>query len=226
MGARHPAEVFAGTAGCRAVVHGGTDGDGRGRSCPRRVPAGCRGDWVSSLWRRAGRVGSCPCPADRWAGRSGSAAARPLPGVRGDARVVAGDRVGAQSVCGGTDLDGVDGPCRWVGASPDRRGDSGAGGHGAGLAAPCGRPAGGDPGVVCDGSGEGRGGRGDPGRGGVRVAGCAGRGRAGHYCDPIPVRCGRVGRRGDAGCGGCGGQWRAAAGTGLASGWRCNTSRP
>jgi hypothetical protein len=30
MGARHPAEVLAGLAGCRAVVLGGTGGDGRG----------------------------------------------------------------------------------------------------------------------------------------------------------------------------------------------------
>src|ERR1700739_3072379 len=44
MGARHPAEVLAGLAGCRAVVLGGTDGHGRGRSCPRRVPAGDRWD--------------------------------------------------------------------------------------------------------------------------------------------------------------------------------------
>jgi hypothetical protein len=80
MGARNPAEVFAGTAGGRAVVLGGTDGDGRGRSCPRRVPAGCRGDRMPVPRRGAGRMGSWQSPQDRWAGRSGSAAASPLPG--------------------------------------------------------------------------------------------------------------------------------------------------
>src|SRR6478735_7906047 len=104
MGARHPAEVCAGTAGCRAVVLGGTGGDGRGRSCPRRVPVGCWGDWGPWLRRRAGWVGSCPCPEDRWAGRPGSAAASPLPSVRGDGCVVAGDRIAAHSVCDGIDL--------------------------------------------------------------------------------------------------------------------------
>src|SRR6476469_5285167 len=81
MGARHPAEVFGGTAGCRAVVLGRTDGDGRGRSCPRRVPVGCWGDWVPWLRWRAGWVGSCPGAKDLWVGRSGSAAASPLPSV-------------------------------------------------------------------------------------------------------------------------------------------------
>jgi hypothetical protein len=54
MDARHPAEIFTGTAGRRAVVLGGTGGDGRGRSCPRRVPVGCWGDWKYARVRAVG----------------------------------------------------------------------------------------------------------------------------------------------------------------------------
>ncbi|WP_435404709.1 DUF2695 domain-containing protein [Mycobacterium riyadhense] len=47
-----------------------------------------------------------PRHAQRWAESRGlgSAAASPLPGVRGDACVVAGECVAAQSLCSGTDL--------------------------------------------------------------------------------------------------------------------------
>ena len=56
--------------------------------------------------------------------------------MHGHARVVAGDGVVAQSVCGGTDLGCVDRPRRGGGASPDRREPGYSGGDGAGLAAP------------------------------------------------------------------------------------------
>ena len=66
-------------------------------------------------------------------------------------------------------------PRRGVGASPDRRESGGAGGDGAGLAAPRSRAAGGDPVVVSAGGGDRWGGCADPGRVRVPLAGCAGR---------------------------------------------------
>ena len=97
----------------------------------------------------AGEIGCPACSAGCWAaggmpvlggsrgwpircGRGGPDAES----CRGDACVVAGDGVAAQSVCGGADLGGVDGPRRRGRASPDRRSAGGAGGDGAGLAAP------------------------------------------------------------------------------------------
>ena len=68
--------------------------------------------------------------------------------LSGDARVVASDRVAAQSVCGGTDLGRVDRPLRRGRASPDWREPGGAGGDGAGLVAPRSAAPRGDSGVV------------------------------------------------------------------------------
>ena len=61
------------------------------------------------------------------------------------------------------------------------------------------------------------GGRGDPGRVGVRLARRAGRGRDRHGGDQVPLRRGRVAGRGDAGPGGGRGQWWSAAGAGMAA---------
>ena len=131
-------------------MHGGTPGDGRGRSCPRRVPAGGRGDRVPALRRRgAGRMGSCPRSMDRWVGGFASSAAGSARPLSGDARVAAGDGAAAQSVCGGANLGCVGGARRRVRASTDRCWNPGAGGDGARLAAPRGRSAGGAAGVVC-----------------------------------------------------------------------------
>jgi hypothetical protein len=218
-GARHPAESFAGTAGCRAVVHGGTSGDGRGRSCPRRVPAGWRGDRMPALRLGcAGRVGLCPCSMGRWVGRVASPAPGSVPELWGDACVAAGHGAVAQSVCGGTDLGCFGWPCRRAGPSPDRRGAFGAGGHGARLVAPGSSAVGRDPGVVAERGGDCRGGRGDPRRVRLSLAGRAGRSRNGHRRDHIPFWRRRAAGRGDAGAGGGGGQWWAAAGAGLAAG--------
>jgi hypothetical protein len=89
MGARHPAEVLAGLAGCRAVVLGGTDGDRRGRSCSRRVPVGGWGAVVSVLpGRGAGPVGFRAIAAGGQAGGSSPASpvAVPCPPVGSSTR--------------------------------------------------------------------------------------------------------------------------------------------
>jgi len=49
-------------------------------------------------------MGSCSFPMDRRVGGFASSAAGSVPQLSGDARVVASDRVAAQSVCGGADL--------------------------------------------------------------------------------------------------------------------------
>ena len=170
--------------------------------------------------------------ARRIEGLSGSAAAAAgtVPGVLGHPRVVAGDGVVAQSVCGGTDLGRVDRPCRGGWASPDRREPGGSGGDGAGLAAPRRR----------------RGWRRfGPGFSRVAVAagvdvripdgtGCAWRdvlAAVATATAAIRFRFGAAGllRRGDAGAGGGRGQWWSAAGTGMVATTQLrlrNTNRP
>ena len=150
-------------------------------------------------------MGSCPFSMDRRVGGFASSAAGSVPQLSGDARVVASDRVAAQSVCGGADLGCIDRPLKRGRASPDRREPGGAGGDGAGLAAPRSAAAGGDAGVVPHGRGDRGGGREDPGHLWLCVAGRAGRGGDRDRGDQVPVRTGRGVRRSDAGAGGsCG----------------------
>jgi hypothetical protein len=71
---------------------------------------------MPDMWRRgAGWLGVCPGPAGRGIERSGASAAGSVPSLSGDACVVAGDRVGAQSVCDGTDLGRTVGPLHGLG---------------------------------------------------------------------------------------------------------------
>ena len=148
-----------------------------------------------------GRLGVCASAADRRGWRSDAAAAGAVPGVRGDARVVAGDGVAAQGVCGGTDLGCVDGPRRRVGASPDRAASLGVPAATVrGWLRRASRAAGGGAVVVSAGGGR------SPGwtwgcrtRSGCAVAGRAGGGGGRERRRSAPVRCGRGARRGDAG---------------------------
>ena len=115
--------------------------------CPRG------GDGVLTGWGHA---------RSRWIdGLAGfaSSAAGSVPQLSGDTRVVASDRVAAQSVCDGADLGRVDRPLKRGRASPDRREPGGAGGDGEGLVAPRSEAAGGDAGVVPHGRGDRGGGR-------------------------------------------------------------------
>ena len=179
--------------------------------------------------RCLGRLGVCPGPADRGAQRSAAAAAGALPGLRGYARVVAGDGAVAQSVCGGTDLGRVDRPRRGIWASPDRREPGYSGGDGAWLAASRRVAAGGGSGLVSGCGSRCRGGREDPRRDGLCVARRVGRGGDRDRRDPLPLRCGRVAGRGDARSGSGRGQWWSAAGTGMVAASQLrlrNTNRP
>jgi len=228
VGCTAPLDFLADVAGVPCVCERTHVGHGKRRFFFRRVPAVCGRDVVSVVpGRCVGRVGFRPFPINRRRGRAVATAAGAVPGLSGDACVVAGGVVAAQGLSGRVGVGGVAGSGRRGWASADRGGFVGAVLDGAGVAAAGGRPARGGPDRVsaargdrrcrCADSRFGRVGVGGPGRGG------GGGGRvvvgqvlkwAGFGCAVVGV--GRLGRL-----------WWSASVAGLAgrdARRRCNTS--